>query len=323
LDETYELQHSPSSRTPQLKKHDVVLAGDAKPANFVEDFWRDIRYTARSMRKSPGFVVFVVLTLALGIGANTTVFTVINTLILNPLPVPNSSELLAVHAVKQESQSRASVPLPLSYPDLKDVQANSAAFRMLAGYSSPRGVTWQSNNTSQGLFVELVTGSYFPTLELTPAKGRFFLPEEDSAPGTHPVAVLNYGTWQAHFGGEAGIVGKKMRLNNIVFTIVGIAPPRFIGVNAIFGPDLWIPAGMSQQLFPTEMRNVFTDRGKGLFEGIGRLGPGLTQTQAQAHLTIVATELARAYPAATRAVRSPRSPSVMFCLQTAALQLIP
>lgn len=296
LDETYPLQPA-CSRMPQSNKLDVVPPGDPKPANFIEDFWRDIRYTWRSMRKSPAFVVFVVLTLALGIGANTTVFTVINTLILNPLPVPNSSTLVGINAAKVESQSKSSVPLPLSYQDLKDIQAKTAALGMLAGYSSPHGVTWQSNNTSQGLFVELVTGNYFPTLQLTPAKGRFFLPQEDSSPGTHPVAVLNYGTWQTHFGGQPDIIGKQIRLNSIVFTIVGVAPPRFIGVNAIFGPDLWIPAAMSRQLFPTELGNVFADRGKGLFEGVGRLRPHVTQTQAQANLAIIAAQLARVYPA--------------------------
>jgi hypothetical protein len=108
----------------------------------------------------------------------------------------------------------------------------------------------------------VVTGNYFSTLGLRPVRGRFFLPEEDSAPGAHPVAVMNYGTWQARFGGAADIIGKTLRLNKVVFTVIGIAPPQFIGVNAMFGPDLWIPAAMAEQLLPNETQNGFSDRSK-------------------------------------------------------------
>ena len=110
----------------------------------MEDLWRDLRYTVRTMRKSPMFVLFVVLTLALGIGANTTVFTVINTLILHPLPVPDSSEVAAVGMAKTES-TKSSAPLPMSHAELKDYQALNGVFRSLAGYTSPRGVTWQTS----------------------------------------------------------------------------------------------------------------------------------------------------------------------------------
>jgi predicted permease len=309
LDELYPLQ-AKSARMRQLARRDAVPPGDSKPANVLEDFWRDLRYTARSMRKSPAFVLFVVLTLGLGIGANTTVFTVINTLILNPLPVPNSSELVAINAAKAESTAKSNVPLPLSYADLKDLQTENAVFRTFAGYSSPRGVTWESENTSQGLFVELVTGNYFPALQLSPAKGRFFLPQEDSTPGAHAVVVLNYGTWQTRFGGKPDIIGKTVRLNNIVFTVIGVAPPHFIGVNAMFGPDLWIPAAMAEQVFPTEMHNVFADRGKTFLQGVGRLRPQFTQQQAQANVAAIAANLAREYPATdegrTAAVRPVR-----------------
>ena len=122
----------------------------------------------------------MVLTLGLGIGANTTVFTVINTLILNPLPVPDSSGLAAVGLTKARSTSKSSAPLPLSYADLKDYQARNRVFRSLAGYTSSRPVTWQAAGTSEGMFSELVTGNYFSTLGLKPATGRFFLPEEDT-----------------------------------------------------------------------------------------------------------------------------------------------
>jgi predicted permease len=289
-------------RNQQMPKFDAVPAGDTRRGHFMEDLWRDLRYALRTMRKSPMFVVFVVLTLALGIGANTTVFTIVNTLILNPLPVPDSSTLASVGFVKLESSSKSGPPSPISYADLKDYQALNGVFRSLAGYTSPRGVTLQTGGTSQGgsqgMFSELVTGNYFSTLGLSPARGRFFLPDEDTTPGAHAVAVMNYGTWQARFGGASDIIGKTLRINSIVFTVIGIAPPQFIGVNAIFGPDLWIPAAMAEQLLPNQMQAALSDRGKAAFLGVGRFKPGVARASAESNMAALASNLAREYPAA-------------------------
>ncbi len=222
-------------------------------------------------------------------------FTLINTLVLNPLPVPASSELLALSMTDGEIASKSKAPLPISYADIEDYEARNEVFRSLAGYTGPRLVTWQTGGTSERMFTEFVTGSYFKTLGIRPAKGRFFLPEEDSTPGGHAVLVMNYGTWQARFGGAEDILGKTLSLNNRVFTVVGIAPPRFIGVNAIFGPDFWIPAAMSEQLLPSEMQSALSDRGKTAFQGLGRLKAGVTQTQAQANIATIAAALAHDY----------------------------
>ena len=277
-------------------RYDPVPTGDVRSGNFMEDLGRDLRYAARTMWRSPLFVLFVVLTLALGIGANTTIFTLINTLILNPLAVADASQLGGVGEMKSQVTSKSSAPLPISYSNLKDYQARNMVFNSLAGYTSPRGVTWQGDTASQRMFSEFVTGNYFSTLGLRPVRGRFFLPEEDGVAGTHAVAVMNYGTWQSRFGGDAGIVGKTLRLNSVVFTVIGVAPPQFIGVNALFGPDLWIPAPMIERVLPNEMQNVFSDRSKAAFLGVGRFKPGVIRTQAEANLTNVAKELARAYP---------------------------
>ena len=281
-----------------MPTHDALPAGDMRSQNFMEGLWRDLRYALRTMRQGPIFALFVILTLALGIGANTTVFTLINTLILNPLPAGNPSELAAIQTAETNSTSKASAPLPVSYANLKDYQSRNGVFHSLAGYTSPRVITWQPEGRSQRLFGELVTRNYFSTLELRPAKGRFFLPEEDSTPGANPVAVMNYGTWQTVFGGANDIIGKTLWINNVVFTVVGVAPPKFIGVNAVFGPDLWMPATMAERLFPNEMRNVFSDRGKGIFTGIGRLNPGVSRERAQANMAILARDLARENPGA-------------------------
>ena len=178
--------------------------------------------------------------------------------------------------------------LPVSYPNLKDYQAKNEVFDALAGYTSPQIVTLQATGASERMFSELVTGNYFSTLGLRPAKGRFFLPEEDGVPGGHAVAVMNHATWQTRFGGAEDIVGRKLRLNSLAFTVIGIAPPRFIGVNAIFGPDLWIPLAMAEQLLPGHMQHGLSDRGKAEFLGVGRLKPGVSLARAQANIATIA-----------------------------------
>ena len=296
LDDLYPLRAELKGRHG-MAKHDPAQDYTVSSGNFMGEIWRDLRFAMRTMRKGPLFVLSVVLILALGIGANTTVFTIINTLILNPLPVPNSSGLMGVGLAKVGTTSKSTAPLPISYSDLKDYQTKNAVFRSLAGYTSPRVVTWHTGAGSQRMFSELVTGNYFQTLGLRPIKGRFFLPEEDSAPGAHPVAVMNYGTWAACFGGASDIVGKTLRLDNMVFTVVGVAPPDFIGVNGLFGPDLWIPAAMAEQLLPNEMHSALTDRSKVAFQCVGRMRPGITRAQAQANMASTAADLAREYPA--------------------------
>ncbi len=168
LDNLYAIRADLSS-SQRMPRRDAVPAGDASGGNFMADLWRDLRYAARTLRKNPVFVLVVVLTLALGIGANTTVFTVINTLILNPLPVQNPSELVAVATGETKSTSKSNVALPISYANLKDYRERNQVFRALAGYTSPRVATWQAPGGPQRMFVELVTGEYFATLGIRPA----------------------------------------------------------------------------------------------------------------------------------------------------------
>ena len=153
----------------------------------------------------------MVLTLALGIGANTTVFTLINTVVLNPLPVRNPDRLAALTAGESRNTANSGSIFPISYADLQDYQSRNEVFDSLAGYSSARGMTWLNHGASEAVFGELVTANYFATLGLSPARGRFFAPEEDGLPGAHPVAILNYAAWQKRFGGAEDIVGRSLR----------------------------------------------------------------------------------------------------------------
>jgi len=296
LDDLYPLREEIKLQGPATR-YQAIPGRETRPAHFLDDLWQDVRYALRALRKSPAFALFVILTLGLGIGANTTVFTLINSLILNPLPVADTARLASLQTVGSHTTAK-NAPLPLSYANLRDYQSRNAAFASLAGYTAPRIVTWQPAGPAQRMFAELVTGNYFATLGLKPFRGRFFLPEEDRVPGGPAVAVMNYASWQTLFGGSPDIIGKTLRINQIDFTVVGIAPPKFIGVNAVFGPDLWIPATMAERLLPNEMQNALSDRSKAVFTGVGRLKRGVSRAQAQADLTIIAASLARTDPSA-------------------------
>ncbi len=292
LDRDYPVRAVAGQRLP---RHDAVPAGDPGQGGLLEGLWRDLRYSARGMRKSPLFVTVVVLTLAFGIGANTTVFTVLNTLILNPLPVQNAGRLAGVMGADADP-SKARTSFPISYLNLQDYQTQNAVFESLAGYTSPRVITHQEGGASEALFAEVVTGNYFTTLGIVPAAGRFFASTED-VPGGPALAVINYATWQTHFGGTPDIIGRMVRLNDVAFTVAGVAPRGFIGVNAIFGPDFWLPAATADRVFPAQMRNALRDRGHDAFLGVARYRPQVTQEQAQANVATIAASLASEYPA--------------------------
>jgi predicted permease len=291
LDDLYPLASS-LERKQQMPKADL---NESSQRGFFTGLAKDLRYAIRSMRRAPAFAAFVVLTLALGIGANTAVFTLINTLILNPLPVEKPGELASLVAADTRANAKSDAFFPISYADLKDYQSIEGVFQSLAGYTSVRPVTLQERGAAEGMFVELVTSNYFPVLGLTPARGRFFTPEEDTSAGARPVVVLNYAAWQKRFGGDANIVGRELRVNNLAFTVIGVAPPHFLGVNSIFGPDLWTPAAMAERLFPNQMQNALSDRRKAAFLGVGRLRPGVSQALARDKIGAIAASLAQSY----------------------------
>jgi predicted permease len=284
-------------RNQRMTKHESVPIGDAASNTFADDLQRDLRYAGRVIRTNPVFVLVVMLTLGLGIGANTTVFSVINTLILNPMPVSEPSELVAVASVAALGTAETNTLMPLSHPNFADYQTQNSVFRSLAGYARMRALTWQTQAGSQGLMSEFVTGNYFSTLGVGVAMGRTFTVEADAPGRAHAVAVMNYGTWQTRFGGAPDIVGRQLRLNDVIVTVVGVTQPGFIGVNGLVGPDLWLPFGLAKQLLPSEMRTADGDRAKPVLQGVARLRPGVTLPEAQANVTTLASVLAREYPA--------------------------
>jgi len=265
------------------------------------DLLSDVKFGIRSLSRSPVFSLFAILTLALGIGATTTVFTLVNTVLLHPLPANDPSHLVAIYATDLKSQKQSGSLLPISYPNLKDYQARNTAFSGFAGHSSPLVLTLAEGSASERFFGQLVTSGYFETLGLSPAKGRFFTPEEISTPGSAPVAVLSYNAWKIRFNLSSDIVGKTLRLNQNQFTVIGVAPRGFLGVSAVFGPDVWLPATMARQVLPPPMQDVLTNREKPFFEIVGRLKPGIDRNQADANLQTIRAALRQEYPDANAA----------------------
>ncbi len=263
----------------------------------METFWQDIRFSLRTMAKNPGFTAVAILSLALGVGANTTIFTILNALLLTPLPVERPSELVAVCTIDQNSKTPFGGITQVSYPNMKDFREQNTTLAAVAGYTFGNPVSVIINGGEpQQAFAELVTGNYFDVLGVRAWRGRTFLPEEDVARGAHPVAVLAYGFWQRRLGGDASIVGRTLSINGLPFTIVGIAPEGFTGVNSLFSPDMWVPSMMYDPVLPQQFRSWLDERRALLFSVAGRLKPGVTKAQAEANLKSIASVLEREYP---------------------------
>jgi len=262
----------------------------------MERLWHDIRYGLRTLRRSPAFTTAAVLSLALGIGLNTAIFTLVNTLFLNPLPVDRASELVAVYTVDAKNSSPLSNLLQVSYPNYKDYRDNNTVFTGLAAYSFPIPVSAVIATAPEQLFCEMVTGNYFQVLGVRALRGQVFGPDDDRVPGGSPVIVISHSVWQSRFGGAEDIVGRSIRINGASFTVIGVAPEGFHGVNSLLGPDAWVPTMMYGQVLPAQFRDWMDERRALVFSLAGRLKPDATIDQARANLAAIAKSLEETYP---------------------------
>jgi predicted permease len=243
-------------------------------------FWQDARYGLRVLVKSPGFTAIAVLTLALGIGANTALFSVVNGVLLNPLPFPNPDRLVAVYSKTGEFQQSS-----ISYPNFLDWVRDNHCFSKLAAFRSE-----EYNMTGEGeperLHGHMISADFFPALGLNPILGRNFLPEEDKA-GAPPVAIIGDGLWKRKFGLSRGVLGKRIALNGKGYTVIGVAREQ---ISDLSPSDVYVPIG--QWTDPT-----FLNRGISMgMDAIGRLKPGVTFAQASAEMDAIGANLATAYP---------------------------
>jgi predicted permease len=254
----------------------------------MQTIWQDLRYGARMLLKRPGFTLIAVITLALGIGANTAVFSLVNSLFLRPLSVKDAERLVGIYEFRNGQVGAED----LSYADYLEFRDRNTVFSDLAAHS--HAWFWMAvGDESSELEGSLVSSNYFSVLGIEPHMGRFFLPEEDVVPGTHPVTVLSYRVWQQRFKGDPAIVGKTVRMNRLVFTVVGIAPRGFAGVYAGTNIDVWTPTMMSGMGQPA--RDQF-DRSRFWLDLIGHLKRGRTIEEARAEFTTLARQLETTHP---------------------------
>ncbi len=258
---------------------------------------QDIRYGWRMLAKSPMATFIVALTLALGIGANTYVFSIINGYLLRPLPVPEPGRI-AVLAAQQAGNSP--FLYMFSYPDFLDFRKQAASVADLFVYGIDLGGLSADQKAEQFLFSQ-VSGNYFSGLGVKPLLGRLILPEEENQPGKQPVLVLGYSYWRKRFAGDPRVVGKQVLVNGQSATIVGVAPKEFHGAYFPIDMDAYVPLG-SVDFVSEEARNALSDRNNRTFFAIGRLKPGVSFSQAQASINVIAARLAQQYPATDKNV---------------------
>ncbi|MCA1577500.1 MAG: ABC transporter permease [Acidobacteria bacterium] len=249
---------------------------------------KDVRYAIRSLLKRPGFVVVAVITLALGIGANTAIFSLVNAVLLRSLPVEQPDEIVSV-AIRGKNDSMSA----FSYPNYRDFRDRNEVLSGLLVYRFVP-LSLSRSGANERIWGYEVSGNYFDVLGVKAIKGRTFLPEEDKTPLAHPVAVLSYHSWQRRFGGDPEIVGKDVLLNNHQFRVIGIAPEGFKGTELVYTPEIWLPAAMMEWVEPGAQ--WLEDRDTSNFFANGRLKPGVDLRQAEASLNLLALQLAREYP---------------------------
>ena len=247
----------------------------------------DIRYAARLLIRTPAFSIVAVATLALGIGANTAIFSVVNAALINPLPYPDAERLVVVSTMVQRDtlERRA-----FSMPDFRDVRDRSRSFDGLAAWSADALTLSGPDAPARQVQTEIVSAPYFDLLGASPVSGRVFTTQEDEERDTHAVAVISYALWQREFGGAPAALGTTMTLSDRPFTIVGVLGPGFRGLDD--DTDVWIPMGM---LGLAESARVFDQRGSRGRDVIGRLKPGVSLAQANADVVTVFRQLAQTY----------------------------
>lgn len=241
---------------------------------------QDLRFAFRTLAKSPVFTVVAVLSLALGIGVNTALFSFVDRLLLRSLPVADP-ELLTLLDSPGANMGRFDGDQAFSYPMYKDIRDRNDVFSgVMARYGTGVSLTWK--NTTDLANAEMVSGNYFEVLGLQPHIGRLIGPDDDKLPGSHPVVVLGHGFWRRKFGGDTGILGQKILLNAHPYEVIGVAPPRFEGVMVGRDVELFVPTMMKAQITPTF--NGLDDRRYFWLNVFARLKPGMTQEQAAARL---------------------------------------
>jgi predicted permease len=249
---------------------------------WLETVFRDLKYTFRMLARTPGFTAIAVLTLALGIGANTAIFTLLDQVLLRLLPVKNPQQLVLLTMRGRHYGSNWGGNA-ISHPMFRDFREHNEVFSdMFCRF--PNSASLSFGQQAERVAVELVSGTYFSTLGVVPAMGRILTPEDDLVPSSHPYVVLNYGFWKTRFAGDPQIVGKTLMLNNYKMTVVGVSQEGFDGVELGFSPKIFVPIMMMPQINVGNPEDMLKERRNRWVNAFGRLKPGISQQQAQASL---------------------------------------
>ena len=264
---------------------------EGRRANWFHDLRDDLRYGTRMLLRQKGLTTIAILSLAVGIGANTAIFSVVNRILLQPRPFARPDELVELYYGDKQQPYQT-----VSYPVYRDFRDQNRVFAGLAAF----GVGWQFRlglpNDVRFVWGEVVSGNYFDVLGIQPHLGRMFLPEEDSVPGRNPVVVLGYTLWMRDFGADSSIIGRSVRLNDQPMTVVGVAPSQYGGMITGWSSDLWVPA-MTLPLIERrggELR--VDDRGSKWVSMIARLKPGVTLQQARSEVDVLAAGMRGEHP---------------------------
>ncbi|HET9400403.1 MAG TPA: ABC transporter permease [Candidatus Acidoferrales bacterium] len=266
----------------------------------MNTFWQDIKGGIRILIKSPAFAIVAILSLALGIGANTAIFTVIDAVFLNPLPMKDSSRLVQVFTVDNKTVNTSAFiqHTPTSLPNYEDYRDQNQVFTGLAGETGGGfTATWSGQATPEQLNVDLTSANYFDVLGVTPYRGRTFFPDEDKKLGGNSVAVLSYSLWAKRFGASDSVVGQNILLNSQAYTIIGVAPPGFKGTATLGNSDVvWIPISMRDYILSGPVKDFENNRRFRWITMTGRLKPGVSMTQAEVSLKTIASALEKQFP---------------------------
>jgi predicted permease len=259
----------------------------------METLIQDLRYAMRMFARKPGFTLAVVLSLALGIGANTTMFSFVNAVLFRPPAVREPGRLLEVWPRNLRSRGASRLGT-LSAPDFQYFRDHNSVFTSLAAtQSEPSELAWTHSGVTEHVKAQLVTTDYFSVLGVPPFLGRTFVDADDKSSGNP--AVLRYAFWKEHLGADPGVIGKTISLNGHLFTVIGVAAPQFSGIMIAFESDLWVPMGLQPIVLP-DQQHMLTERHSHWIVSVGRLKPDVSVQQANANVTLLAQQLAHAFP---------------------------
>ena len=261
---------------------------------------QDLRHGARMLVKNPGFALIAIISIAIGVGANAAMFSLADGLVLRPLRVPRSSEIVEVSALSPRASSAFVTTSLLSRPDYLDLRDRARSFNGLLAYSTlVTGFAVRQDEPVQSTMGLLVSANFFTVLELTPALGRFFLPGEDRVAGRDAVMVIAHNVWTDRFGADPTIVGRRVRLGGVDFAIVGVAPKGFEGMHLALHPAYYVPYAMSTAM-PGAIPDGLERRGLRNLAVKGRLKPGVPLAQAREEVRLIAASLEQTYPDSNR-----------------------